>query len=817
MHRERTSGERSTLLRVVSLVVLVWAGGFLSWAMAAGVGPVNGDASVEARRVLAYLRSIQGERTLSGHHVVYGDMARRELGYVEQTAGGSPAVLEFEAGIFTERFSAEWERAERSIVEDAVAHWNMGGLVAMCWHWGNPMEARNTYEGTKRAFDIEAALREGTPEHEAMVKDLDVTARLLGACRDRGVPVLWRPLHEMCGGWFWWSKHGKENAQRLWRFMYEYFTGHHGLNNLLWVYSASQEMRMDWMPGLDVVDVVGVDIYREGQQGVRANYERVASVAGGKPVVLSECDLIPSVESTRGAGFQWGWVTTWHSNWVRKNSPEALRAFYGSEFVVVRDELPRLGFEGGLGVFEGSVDVGVVGHRGGVVYDSASGVYSVTGGGENMWFDTDAFHFLWRRVSGDVVLSAEVEFEGEGGNAHRKACLMVRQDLGAGSAYADAALHGDGLTSLQYRALEGERTYEIQANVSGPRRVRIEKRGRYVSMSVWGEEGGWVPAGGSFRLDLEEPFYVGLGVCAHDDAVVETVRFSRVELGEPEPLGDRPRLLSVLETVPIDSKDRRAVYVTTNHIEAPNWSPDGGRLLYNSGGRLYWVPVGGGGPVMVDTGFADRCNNDHGISPDGKRLVISDQSQGGRQSLIYTLPIEGGRPDLVTPRGPSYWHGWSPDGATLVYCAERGGEYDVYAIPVGGGEEVRLTEAEGLDDGPEYSPDGEWIYFNSVRTGTMEIWRMRADGSGEERVTDDEYNNWFAHPSPDGKWLVFLSYEPGVEGHPANQDVTLRLMPVGGGEIQVLARLFGGQGTINVPSWSPDSRRVAFVSYQQVP
>lgn len=194
-------------------------------------------------------------------------------------------------------------------------------------------------------------------------------------------------------------------------------------------------------------------------------------------------------------------------------------------------------------------------------------------------------------------------------------------------------------------------------------------------------------------------------------------------------------------------------------------------------------------------------------------MVISDQSQE-KHSLIYTLPVTGGTPRRITRLGPSYWHGGSPDGKTLAYCAERDGEFDVYTIPVAGGDETRLTTAAGLDDGPEYSPDGRFIYFNSDRSGSMQIWRMRPDGSGQEPVTADEFNNWFPHPSPDGRWIVFLSYAKEVKGHPANQDVTLRLLPAGGGNPEVLAKLFGGQGTLNVPSWSPDSKKVAFVSYQ---
>ena len=203
--------------------------------------------------------------------------------------------------------------------------------------------------------------------------------------------------------------------------------------------------------------------------------------------------------------------------------------------------------------------------------------------------------------------------------------------------------------------------------------------------------------------------------------------------------------------------------------------------------------------------------------PDGATLVISDQSQTDRRSRIYTLPVAGGTPKLITETGPSYWHGWSPDGKTLAYCAERNGEFDIYTIPTKGGIETRLTEAKGLDDGPDYSSDGQWIYFNSDRTGRMNVWRMKTDGTQQEQVTNDEYNNWFPHPSPDGKWIVFLSYESDVKGHPENKDVMLRLMPASGGKIEVAAKLFGGQGTINVPSWSPDSRKFAFVSYQLAP
>jgi Tol biopolymer transport system component len=275
---------------------------------------------------------------------------------------------------------------------------------------------------------------------------------------------------------------------------------------------------------------------------------------------------------------------------------------------------------------------------------------------------------------------------------------------------------------------------------------------------------------------------------------------------------ETPVIESRLEILTVATGKREVVYSAREHFEAPNWSRDGTHLIFNQEGRLYVLPLDEREPKPLDTGFADRCNNDHGLSPDGTRLAVSHHSAEG--SLIYVLPSSGGAPRLVTPRGPSYWHGWSPDGKTLAYCAERNGNYDVYTIPVEGGEETRLTTAPGLDDGPDYAPDGS-IWFNSVRTGVMKIWRMNPDGSDQTQVTaNEEWADWFPHPSPDGKQVVFLSYDRSVEGHPANKDVVLRLMPLAGGEPRVVARLFGGQGTLNVPSWSPDSTRFAFVSYR---
>jgi len=471
-----------------------------------------------------------------------------------------------------------------------------------------------------------------------------------------------------------------------------------------------------------------------------------------------------------------------------------------------------------VGIFEGHGDVGTVLHLGSVEYDAAKQSYTMAGSGENMWFTGDAFQFAWKKVSGDVTLTADISFLGDGVNEHRKAVLMMRQSLDADSPYADVALHGSGLTSLQYREEKGAATHEIQANISAPKRLRIEKRGAYFSLWLATESGGFQLASGSTRIVLKEPFYVGVGVCSHDKGVVERAVFSNVELKPAEPVAAAAATLySTLEIITVASTDRRAIYVASQRFEAPNWMPNGKTLLFNRNGRIEKIPVAGGTPQIIDTGFATRCNNDHGISPDGAQLVISDQSQEAHRSLVYVAPIGGGTPRRITQKSPSYWHGWSPDGKTLAFVGERNDDFDIYAIPAAGGEEKQLTTAKGLDDGPEYSPDGTYIYFNSERTGHMQIWRMRANGSEQEQVTFGEYNDWFPHISPDGQQMVFLTYDASVTGHPENKDVMLRMMSLKDKRITVLAKLFGGQGTMNVPSWSPDGKQFAFVSYQLVP
>jgi Tol biopolymer transport system component len=272
-------------------------------------------------------------------------------------------------------------------------------------------------------------------------------------------------------------------------------------------------------------------------------------------------------------------------------------------------------------------------------------------------------------------------------------------------------------------------------------------------------------------------------------------------------------VLSSVEIYNVNTGRARVVWQTERLVEAPNFAPDGSYLLLNDDGLLYRLALDGSQDVTkVATGFATACNNDHGISPDGTRIVISDKIEFGK-SAIYTLPIDGGTPVLVTANHPSYWHGWSPDGKELAYCGIRGDLFDIYTIDVTGGEERRLTHGEGRNDGPDYSFDGQWIYFNSSRTGLMQIWRIHPDGTGLEQVTHDNYGNWFAHPSPGNDKVLLISYAPDVFDHPRDKHVLMRMMDMDGGNIRTLFELFGGQGSINVPNWSPVGDEFAYVRY----
>jgi len=462
-------------------------------------------------------------------------------------------------------------------------------------------------------------------------------------------------------------------------------------------------------------------------------------------------------------------------------------------------------------MFEGSGDVGRAPRAGSFEPGPPA---RVTGGGANVWGTEDAFFYAWRRVTGDVTITADVTFEGAGVNAHRKAMLMLRQDLTAGAAYADIALHGDGLTALQYREAAGGPTKEVRSDARAPLRLVISRRGSQVraGAGVPGGEMRWTePA----TVPFTGPIYAGLAVCSHDEKVLETAVFSNVRIEVAT------RYRSKISIYDFATKQIRTVYTGDGIIEAPNWSRDGKYLLVNTEGDLYRLPVEGGRLEKIElAGGPFRANNDHDLSPDGKLLAFSASSPSSRQSQVYVADADGKNVKLLTPAAPSYFHGWSPDGKWLAFVGQRNGKYELYRVSVNGGPEERLTSAGGFDDGPDYSPDGKWIYFNSDRSGGWDIWRIPASGAGPgdqraERVTSDQWEDWFPHVSPNGKRIVLLSFPPGTEGHNGRMPgMAMRLLAKRGRAPETLFTFFGGQGSINVNSWSPDSRQFAFVVFE---
>ena len=490
-----------------------------------------------------------------------------------------------------------------------------------------------------------------------------------------------------------------------------------------------------------------------------------------------------------------------------------------------------------VGIFDNHQDIGNPKLKGSATYDETTQTYNLSGAGYNIWFNRDEFHFLYKKLKGDFVLTADFEFTGDtaGAVGHRKIGWMIRESTDEGAASANACKHIDGLVVLQWRTYKGmfmrdpeeERFYPKK----GGQTIQLERIGKTITMRI-AHPGEPLQFVGSYESDvLNGEVLAGPYILSHDSNTLASAKVWNVRIDRPvfRPYTSNPHAVqppandlfgSRLEIVDIANGNRKIIYEAADKFEAPNWMPDGKKLLFNQGGSLYTIPFEGGAPEKLNTGSVNRNNNDHAISFDGKMLAISSHREGLPEggSTVYTLPLAGGEPKLITERTPSYLHGWNPNGKEISIVAKRNGSkvYNLYSVSLKDGKEAQLTFNKSSHvDGPEYSPDGKFIYYNANISGTMQIWRMKPDGSQKQQLTFDQYNNWFPHISPDGKWMVFISFSEDInpDAHPAYKYVMLRLMPLTvPGAPKVLAFLYGGQGTLNAPSWSPDSKYVAFVS-----
>lgn len=497
-----------------------------------------------------------------------------------------------------------------------------------------------------------------------------------------------------------------------------------------------------------------------------------------------------------------------------------------------------------LGVFEGQSDIGDVTPPGTGGYDPGAQAYTLTSAGANTWYHIDNFHYLWKKASGDMALTANITFPPHSynhePNPHRKGILMFRQTLDAGGIYVAAGAHGSGMMALQYRRELGANTEDIELNIDAPRTVRLEKRGDTFTLflSVKGEPPHQV--GASITMHLDEPFYVGLGAVSHDVSTTDEVQFSNVTV---QPLAAaladaKVSLYSTLRTIQVEDQFRRAMVIRSvpAYVQSANWASDGKEIYAYEAGSIekipFLTPEAGGTPQRVDLGNLVDCSGNFGLSPDRKWLAVSCAEKSGGRHDVYVLPARGsepGRSDRVTsgaadgvgyPRrvtsGPasSYFHAWSPDSQTIAFTRGSAGKADIFITRVAGGREVRLT-SDTINDGPDYSPDGNFIYFDSSRSGSMQIWRMKPDGSGAEAVTDDDNINSSPHVSPDGKAVAFLS-QPAGGGGVGIGDAALKIFAVNDGLIRTLATFQGDRGSFSMYGWG-DANHLAFVSYQFLP
>jgi hypothetical protein len=487
-----------------------------------------------------------------------------------------------------------------------------------------------------------------------------------------------------------------------------------------------------------------------------------------------------------------------------------------------------------LGIFQGTTDVGRPSAIGpGVVrYEPRTRSYVVTGGGANMWGTADHFRYLWIRMSGDVALEATVRFTGTApdtgqSDPHRKACLVIRQSLDSSAAYADAATHGDGLTSLQWRDAPGAVTHEVQSAETAPARLRVEKRGDYVSMFVGADRSSLQPAGGAAKLGPAGEFYVGLAVSAHDTTRLETATFSDVRLERLAPVAAAGAVISTVETISLRSKDRRvaAVVKQATPVSGVWWYPDSARMLYFRGAWEEFdrvqadLPGRPASPTRIASpqrvaSTVSTCTS-CATADTGRRWTLRDDASRANPRLELSWIESASAAFVAGDAGTALGliARWATDGSALAFASLK--DDQIYVVRARSREPIKLT-TRGHNADPVFSPDGRYVYFASDRTGRWQLWRQGVQGAAAEQLTHDEFENTHPYLSPDGRSIAFLSFERGATDRRALRDARLRRLSLADGAVEELAKLVGGEGSLSAYPWAPDGQHLAFVSYQRV-
>jgi TolB protein len=373
-----------------------------------------------------------------------------------------------------------------------------------------------------------------------------------------------------------------------------------------------------------------------------------------------------------------------------------------------------------LGPFTTTTDIGELSRKTIVTYDRSSGIYFISAAGENIWGERDSFGFVSREIKGDASIGARIRFMGKSQQPHRKAGVMFRQSLSPDSVYADVVVHGNGLTSLQYRAETGGPTREIQCLQEAPTAVRLEKRGDYLQVFAANEDGVFLSTGCTIKIPFHGVFHAGLGVCAHDNQAFENARFSSVTVGLPPPR--KSVHISALEIVPVDSLERRVIWYSSTPMEVPSFTAKGDAVCFREDGQL-------------------------------KRLSLIGRAEPGLVDMTNIGECEMAQP--------------------LISAAQK--------------------------------------VIHKVDGGRAQIWLEPADG--RPRRLTSHGNNWLPRLAPDAQSFVFLSSQVKADkGKPGTGDYLLMLMPLAEGDERVLAQFYGGPGSLGISPWSPDGKRVVFVS-----